>query len=442
MTTVVEHTHGAMCIATSTTPGNIGQMFQSVLKVRENASSQIEISETIANLQFLMNKSMEYEKYELAGGIMEHLGYLLLQENRRDEAVGILEQLNYAYCLGTNIICYDNKQNKIATNQNNNNIVHVYKNVLNDVVLSKLQKAFHQKSKFWDEHNYPCGYFSYSHKIANISSSPSTSNNNNNSSSSNHNSTNLLEQFASYIQQIILEKFPKVKDAKVVEWWAHRRPHCHSHQMHFDSDNEGIGTVRNPIASTVFYLTPEGIGGPTLVTTQTLQSQTLADRGWLIFPKENCLGVFSGKYLHGVIPGKGFCTQKQTGTTLNNNMGEATPSLLPPRRITLMVAFWDDIEIRDNKEPGASRMFPSSNNANSTNYVWPTLLKPIDQEIFDNMHANRVNEEIPMIEVTGPIWEPLIASPTISTTDGNSTNTPTTPQQMPRYDDCFQYPVM
>ena len=38
-----------------------------------------------------MNKSMEYETYELAGSIMEQLGYLLLQENRRDEAIGILE---------------------------------------------------------------------------------------------------------------------------------------------------------------------------------------------------------------------------------------------------------------------------------------------------------------------------------------------------------------
>ena len=65
------------------------------------------------------------------------------------------------------------------------------------------------------------------------------------------------------------------------------------------------------------YLTPEGIGGPTLVTTQTLQSQTLAKNGWLIFPNENSLGVFDGKYLHGVIPGKGVTNVANRGSNKN-----------------------------------------------------------------------------------------------------------------------------
>lgn len=45
--------------------------------------------------------------------------------------------------------------------------------------------------------------------------------------------------------------FPEVKEAKFVEWWAHRRPHSSGHQMHFDSDNEGRGGVRNPIVRCV-----------------------------------------------------------------------------------------------------------------------------------------------------------------------------------------------
>ena len=36
-----------------------------------------------------------------------------------------------------------------------------------------------------------------------------------------------------------------------MEWWAHRRPHSSGHQMHFDSDNEGRGGVRNPIVRCV-----------------------------------------------------------------------------------------------------------------------------------------------------------------------------------------------
>src|SRR4051812_969890 len=38
------------------------------------------------------------------------------------------------------------------------------------------------------------------------------------------------------------------------EWWAHCRPHASGHQLHFDSDDEGRGGVRNPSVSTVLYL--------------------------------------------------------------------------------------------------------------------------------------------------------------------------------------------
>ena len=418
-----------------TTPLNIHNIYKQVLLMRENATTQNEITETITNLTFLMNKSMEYETYELAGSIMEQLGYLLLQENRRDEAINILEQLNYTHCLGRNIICYDNQINQQQNATKNNNIVHVYQNIIsNDSILNQLKMAFHQNSPYWTEHNYPCGYFSYSHPISTTTTTTTTTRNDD---KKNH----LIEQFANYIQDIISIKFPKVKTAKVVEWWAHRRPHCHSHQMHFDSDNEGIGTVRNPICSTVFYLTPEGIGGPTLVTTQTLQSQTLAKNGWLIFPNENSLGVFDGKYLHGVIPGKGVTN---VANRVSNKNGVDTSSSLPPRRITLMIAFWDSIEIRSNNaKPGASRMFPSPTTITSSDgddggkYTWPTLLKPVNQQLFTDMYEKYdvSKEEVPMIEVAGPIWEPLIDN-NRNNKEGSSSG------PMPRYDDCFQYPVM
>lgn len=113
--------------------------------------------------------------------------------------------------------------------------------------------------------------------------------------------------------------------AQWVEWWAHCRLHCSGHQLHFDSDNEarssfslanshvhhprfrcplqmplilsrqadgraiallwnitiivqGQGGVRNPVVSTVTYLSEEPIGGPTLVTDQLLTSHGLAAR--------------------------------------------------------------------------------------------------------------------------------------------------------------------
>ena len=217
-----------------------------------------------------MNKAMEFQEYEVAGKIMEHLGTLLLQQECWNEAAAILEQLNYTHCLGRSIINYDVSLPAPATSQSerrsfkNNNIVHVYKNVLTDEVLGKFKTAFHKNSPFWTEHKYPRSYFSYSHLL--------TKDGNTHPISSN----NLIEQLARYVQNIISVKFPKVRNAKVVEWW-----HIEDHtvmrtQMHFDSPNEGEGSeIRNPIASTILYLSPEGIGGPTLVTTQTLHSKAI-----------------------------------------------------------------------------------------------------------------------------------------------------------------------
>lgn len=112
------------------------------------------------------------------------------------------------------------------------------------------------------------------------------------------------------------------------EWWAHCRPHSSGHQLHFDSDDEGCGGVRNPICSTVLYLSQD-CGGPTLVTTQTRQGP-MADRGWLVHSKANRLVVFDGSVLHGVIPGNWH------GRPLSAAGDEAVN-----KRVTWMVAFWE-----------------------------------------------------------------------------------------------------
>lgn len=88
------------------------------------------------------------------------------------------------------------------------------------------------------------------------------------------------------------------------------------HQLHFDSDNEGIGGIRNPIVSSVVYLSAasgeneettlsEGratcaaaIGGPTLVTDQCMGGP-LATQGWLAYPAVNRVTLFDGRVLHG-----------------------------------------------------------------------------------------------------------------------------------------------
>lgn len=112
--------------------------------------------------------------------------------------------------------------------------------------------------------------------------------------------------------------------------------------MHFDSDDEGRGGVRNPIVSTILYITASAaVGGPSLVTNQKLTDIRLATKGYLAHPKPQRLVAFDGKYLHGVIPGKGF----QEG-----------------RRTTIMLAFWDEIQIRRGSSgPGSARPFPIKN---------------------------------------------------------------------------------
>jgi hypothetical protein len=105
------------------------------------------------------------------------------------------------------------------------------------------------------------------------------------------------------------------------------------HQLHYDSDDEGQGGVRNPIFTSILYLAPNTaspssnssstththppteaadssnhaeqqqdqpsfIGGPTLVTDQLLGGP-LATKGWLAYPATNRFVMFDGKYLHG-----------------------------------------------------------------------------------------------------------------------------------------------
>jgi hypothetical protein len=134
--------------------------------------------------------------------------------------------------------------------------------------------------------------------------------------------------------------FPKVKDCSAAEWWCHCRPHASGHQLHFDSDDEGRGGVRNPVCSTVLVLTEGGVGGETLVTSQSATSRTLCETGWLCQGQRNRLLAFKGNLLHGVVPGGGCDALHKTG-----------------RRITFMVAFWKSIQVQDEPGAGSARPF-------------------------------------------------------------------------------------
>lgn len=65
-------------------------------------------------------------------------------------------------------------------------------------------------------------------------------------------------------------------------------------------------SARHPLLSCVLYLTPGGdgealpsVGGPTVVTDQTLQSDGLARVGFSFLPRLNRVVAFDSRYLHG-----------------------------------------------------------------------------------------------------------------------------------------------
>ena len=67
--------------------------------------------------------------------------------------------------------------------------------------------------------------------------------------------SSLVEAAEDFIFPAVCRHFPEAAGAAHVEFWAHCRRHSAGHQLHYDSDDEGVGGVRNPIVSSVLYLT-------------------------------------------------------------------------------------------------------------------------------------------------------------------------------------------
>ena len=66
--------------------------------------------------------------------------------------------------------------------------------------------------------------------------------------------------------------------------------------------------------------------------------------------------MFDGELLHGVVPGRGL------NAFINNDSYTDEKSTPLPTRTTLMIAFWDDIEVPDRLVPsrlGASDLSTS-----------------------------------------------------------------------------------
>ena len=346
---------------------------------------------------------------------MEHLqtaekySLLLCQSGRAELASSLLSSLGFTCRLSSSILNYPDDTDTVVTEvatdvqpptQHVTDPCIILDNFLNVSTLSHLKKILQDiDSSYWTSHDYkiepPSPYFSY---VLPIQSSISE--------------THLLEPYGFlgqlisqiYHSPILRSHFPALKEATKVEMWAHNRPHPSGHQFHFDSDNEGRGgIIRNPIVSTVLYITAEnGCGGPSIVTNQTLKDKRLATRGWMCYPKVGRLVAFDGKVLHGVVPGKG---------------------IRPGRRVTLMFAFWKDIRIRNGEGSGAARPFPLLDSTSSKDVSWiQEFLLPMSIE--ERTDSDKIMHT-----------QPYLLDHIYETLDGNKWSTD---MGFPQYDQVFQ----
>lgn len=248
----------------------------------------------------------------------------------------------------------------------------------------------------------------------------------------------------------------QVAAATTVEWWAHCRPHTSGHQLHFDSDDEGCGGARHPLLSVVLFLGGGGlVGGPTLVTDQLLGGP-LASRGWLVGPSDNRLVAFDARVLHGVIPGRGVSpeaarasaqaaaaaarSRSAPGGSCGGNggagNGQSVTTSGDGRRVTLMVAFWDRIQVRHapadapTDTPGAARPWP---NQETTAYTWPRLLEPLAEEQWRQSDAEAASMRLVPPTPVAQVWQPL--QPSSSSTQPAEAAAATT---VASYSRCFQ----
>lgn len=328
---------------------------------------------------------------------------LCQSDHRDDDAVEELRSMGYRYRLSEEVLRYDldygakvprNKKAKAAMAAHGK-YVRAFDGAMPASALSHLRSVFCAESQFWSQHGYHepgCGFFSYAHRLPpwNAEDVGNT-----------HPLRSTMDAIVRRVWRVAAAAFPRAREATAAEWWAHCRPHGSGHQLHFDSDDEGKGPegIRHPICSAVVFVTGD-VGGPTLVTDQTAASKKLAQRGWLVEPVAGRVAVFDGRYLHGVVPGRGPAPRLP-----RNHVGRAAgfspcSSDRDARRITLMVAFWDEMKARpggDGSDPrasfpkGSARPFPDpklylGDRSRPKGIDWP--------ELFHAMHLTSMPDVV------------------------------------------------
>lgn len=348
--------------------------------------------------------------------LLGRLAVLLCQDGREEEATDLLKRGGWRYRLAPWVLRYPPPpaDGDAATPSASStaspeaalpppSFLWVTDGSLPSTLLDHLRQVLAPQGPFWREHGYnevqgsgETGYFSYVHPIeGEVTSS--------------------MDLIVRHVLEMAKPHFPALVEATKAEWWAHCRPHACGHQLHFDSDNEGIGGARHPICTAIaFLLAPGGLGGPTLVTDQRLEDKNLAAQGWLLYPKEGRLAVYDGSVLHGVVPGH----------------GKPPPSApADGRRVTFMVAFWRKIQTRPWEADGlagSSRPLPDPSKPaeiGPKTYTWhQALALPAPNLLSGSTEPKEV------VAKTRPgVWVPV------------AQGTEAEPADLPDYSECFQF---
>ena len=416
------------------------------------------------------------------------LGVLLCQEGRDTEAAALLTAMGFRYRLARGVLRYPSELGGVAVREtkapigasavggetlNSRNVpVRAFDGAVSPGTLARLRRVFAPDSAFWEEHGYHeegCGFFSYAHDLT---ESPERFL----SRSANASPSNLMEAVIAHVRAVASLAFPAAAEATAAEWWAHSRPHAFGHQMHFDSDDEGLPArshapstngarraVRHPICSAVVFVNG-GIGGPTLVTDQRDDAKRLARNGWLVAPVSGRIAVFDGECLHGVVPGRGVVSSRSESneSDARRDDDDEERALVEPRRVTLMVAFWKNVEIRGTRTRamsgsgtkavgsfprGSARPFPdplafleNDPSAPSNGVSWPRAFAVDDAFLEETRKqtssvAAAAAKEVPAVPAAA-VWEDVDAERNASCFPSLSV---TALRSLPAYDACFMF---
>lgn len=313
---------------------------------------------------------------------------LLFQQGDESGALELLRSLKrYRACINP-VLLRGSVLRECTANDSISEAVAVLDDALPPVVAYRVRSRFHI---FWREHKYrtgvlhegrPAGYFSYASSLDALPHG-------------------LLGCTLSCVTAHARRAFPELMErARFLELWCHSRGTSSGHQLHFDTQNEGMSTSLNPLLSCVLYMSSAGTGTVLATHRQAETPHPSEIYAAVCRPRFNRLLIFEGDLLHGVLPQK--------------------PGQLE-RRVTIMVSFWSE-EFRGPQrvnEIGAARSFPS---AATSREGWVSELLS-----DDNLPSGAQDgTEAKKAELEGgdvPLWVPVGAA---------------TLQSLPSYDSCFQ----